>query len=454
MTITSFPESIEFYQKAKQIYIKNLFYLIDKLNKENDLIKEINDYKLSKEYVDRHDFDYNYSFNYKRHIKHLNNVPIFFTKEPTYYEILSNLQISCELFLKKIIFDVSPYALIDLKSYPKKLDSIDFSDIPTSDAQYLYTASVFLVGKSLFNTNYNTTFETIYENNRNERNLYLHRDNNNFKSGLNLLKMFVIINDIFMKINLKKLIYKKFLKEIPIDDYKKRHNNKIRCSFLAISRYDVDIIHKVFYEQSRFKFLTSMSYIYEALEESERCIFFNYENKNSINIEEHYFCPNCTIYSNIYLNSSNQVDDKNIYQKYKDNKYLKSLIPVNKKENKFKCFCCNDVYTIKPKYKLVTFNLNIIKMYVIHNIKNSCIKCMDTDEIKYINWKLKPPVIYCPVIYDVCLKCGNEAVSWKYKTRNKMIFNDTKLFKIRKRYRKIRIKIKKKDLINKSFLNS
>ena len=299
MTYNTFTKSEEFSQKAKEIYFKNLYYLLDKIDKENKYKVEMLSYEKNKELLASSDYFKSNEIDllYNNHVKHLKSTPIFFKKEPTYYEILSNLQIACELFLKKIIFDISPYALIDLKSYPKNSKPIDFSKTPTADAQYLYKASVFFVGKEYFNTAYNEEFESLYDKNRDERNSYLHRDSNKLTDGLTLLRAFIIVNDIFIKDNVRKSIYKYLLQTIPEEDYKNRHNNKKRCSFFSIARYDSDMgnVHKVFYEEARFKYLKSMSYIYESLKNNEREIFFKYKVKNHIDDKNRYFYPNYTM---------------------------------------------------------------------------------------------------------------------------------------------------------------
>lgn len=413
MTFNTFPKSEEFSQKAKEIYFKNLYYLLDKIDKENKYKVEMLSYEKNKELLASSDYFKSNEIDllYNNHVKHLKSTPIFFKKEPTYYEILSNLQIACELFLKKIIFDISPYALIDLKSYPKNSKPIDFSKTPTADAQYLYKASVFFVGKEYFNTAYNEEFESLYDKNRDERNSYLHRDSNKLTDGLTLLRAFIIVNDIFIKDNVRKSIYKYLLQTIPEEDYKNRHNNKKRCSFFSIARYDSDMgnVHKVFYEEARFKYLKSMSYIYESLKNNEREIFFKYKVKNHIDDKNRYFCPNCTMYTNIYLNKSNYNNYKEIFEEYKNNKYLKSLINIDIENKIFKCFCCNDTYIIEKPFK--------------HR------NCKVKRQKNNLNFKLN----------DMCLNCGEENLS--DKKNNSIIYpSNDNLFLLRKHYRKNRVK--------------
>lgn len=320
MPFNILPNSIDFLNKAESIYIKNLFFLIDKI--ENELTN-----------------------------KNMNKKIIYFKSEPSYYEIITNLHICCELLLKKIIFDVSPYILIDAKSYPKDEMNINYNDLPTIDAQYLYTICVFLKSENIFNTNYEECFKDLYEQTREERNEYIHKDKNSLKDGLSVLKLFIIINDIFFKKDLKKVIFKRFLREIPKEDYKNKSNQLKRASDLSNDKYsDPDIIHRVLYEKTRFRFLKTMSYIYQSLEHKEREFFFKYKQDVNILDESKYFCPNCTLYSNIYINSSNMNNYETIFNIdcINNNFLFKTLINIDK-HNKFKCFCCNDIYILNKQ---------------------------------------------------------------------------------------------------------
>lgn len=372
MPFNIFPSSVDFFNKAQKIYMKNLFFLIDKIENESNHLNK-------------------------------NKKFIYFKNEPSYYEIISNLQICSELLLKKIIFDVSPYALIDAKSYPKKDINTDYNDLASIDAQYLYTMCIFLKGNDVFYTKYKECFKDIYEKNREERNKYIHKDKNSLKDGLSILRLFIIINDIFFKTDLKKIIFKRFLKEIPKEDYRNKSNKLKRASDLSIDRYlDADTIHKVFYEKARFKFLKTVSFIYKSLEDEEREIFFKYNEIEHLSERKRYFCPNCTLYSNIYINSSNINNYKTIFNiDCADNTLFKTLINIDQ-NNKFKCFCCNDIYILKKN----------------NNYHNFC----DDHVIYYFN--------------HMCLECGSEDISKK------------ELFEIRKNYRKQRVlDVKNKLLI-------
>lgn len=338
-----------FHKKAKEIYYRNFFILIKKLN-SNEIINEDN--------------------------------------ELTSDELRSGLHTCITLFLKSIICRRNYLKLIQNENnYTDQYIIDNFDNLSTVDAKEIYKIVKNNFSEDInFENDYEIDFTSLYNEGFKIRNKYFHSSNCEEDKNEKNLKNFLAINQIFLNNKFKLQIYKDILKSFPSSILKDKNIN-INKSNNELNINENNIINDEFlmYDSIRFIYFKIIINIFKELKEPAiRKKVFSLEYYNNRNHQ--YFCPNCTPYNTNHLSGSEYSHNYYLLDHETElNKNMKSLISINKECSLFKCICCNDEYFLKEKVRI----------------------CTHTEDFSYKDNSIILPIEHY-MIDNVCLFCGKE----------------------------------------------
>lgn len=307
----------------------------------------------------------------------------------------SNLQQCCELYLKSMLCEKSPYLLIrdsveidnrknlekSIELFYKNLPTLnnksildyftelslqqrDFSDCFTIESKKLINDVTKLYGASYFSSIYNFNFRNFYDANRDKRNIFMHSHQENIVDYNELVLNYIAIFDIFNKKSLIKILYKDMLKQVfnrednPISDpfhrsewskktilkdQKNRNNPWLNHKSISLSKKSVTC-------NIRYSLMRFIEIIFNSLGNANNRVFFGlYEDfkKN----DNSFYCPYCEDYyrasaedKDSILHNKNSVTLfetlPNVHNLFNYDGFFKSFYPVEKGSNVCSCLIC------------------------------------------------------------------------------------------------------------------
>ena len=218
-----------FHKKAKEIYYRNFFILIKKLN-SNEIINEDN--------------------------------------ELTSDELRSGLHTCITLFLKSIICRRNYLKLIQNENnYTDQYIIDNFDNLSTVDAKEIYKIVKNNFSEDInFENDYEIDFTSLYNEGFKIRNKYFHSSNCEEDKNEKNLKNFLAINQIFLNNKFKLQIYKDILKSFPSSILKDKNIN-INKSNNELNINENNIINDEFlmYDSIRFIYFKIIINIFKEL---------------------------------------------------------------------------------------------------------------------------------------------------------------------------------------------
>lgn len=335
----------------------------------------------------------------------------------------SMLHQCCELYLKSLLCEKSPYLLIrksidlDLKNnlniainnfYESSSNSISsliedfeklskdqkkFTDCYTIEAQFLLSEVEKKYPKNIFDNIYNFNFTKFYNDNRVLRNIEIHSHSENDQNYEDVLLSYLAVFNIFKKnINPIKFIYKDILKQIfsfPDNPINKKNESKSEKTFYLRNKYKIpQMLKRDQTSHSRYHLMRICELIFHLLEPHVVIAFFKLHSEFSKN-DYSYFCPCCQIYYiaahedqyyEIAKNKRISYDvEPNLEINFHYNGFFKSMHPVKRGSSTCVCLICGKKEDIVKKINCR--NCKIEKIPVSYALNERCVNCGTIEKI-------------------------------------------------------------------------